>query len=388
MMSNKSVSALSTLIFQAYVNEACLDRSLKAKFLATEPLSEALPLYKIMPLLSLRKRHGKPMLWALTVLKYSILPALLLAALGNLFLALVFAPMLMRRDAATLPDTVCLPNTAHLKLFHYLYDDFDQRIRFECRRPWAVLRYLDAKDYLRALLIVWRVVWFILRHAPKQEVRRQDLIFHALDLLPLVWFSLFVCKLSSNDKHMITDCNLQRWDYIATHVTGHCSIIQHAYIHPDLEFSYPFGQVECLYVFDPEFEKFFSRYYRFGRTGIITPKLQLDDMGSNKEVLFLASSAPYLRVEIDFIERVKREFDFFIVVKLHPRHVYDDSVSRLISLADYIAAPAVFPDCHYQVSYDSFLGYEYKALGKKVLFLKDECSIERFMERRKANGES
>ena len=104
-------------------------------------------------------------------------------------------------------------------------------------------------------------------------------------------------------------------------------------------------------------------------------------------MLFLASSAPFLEVEINFIERVKREFDFFIVVKLHPRHVYDESVSRLTALADHVAAPAVFPDCDYQVSYDSFLGYEYKALGKNVLFLKDERSIQMFMERGNANGE-
>ncbi|MEW5715679.1 hypothetical protein AB1462_25420 [Pseudomonas sp. SB113] len=386
-MSAKSVFEISTLIFQAYVNEVCLDRALKEKFLASEPFAEELPLYKIMPLLSLRKRYGKPALWALALLKYTILPMLMLASLSNLFLALIFSTPLFRRDAGRLPGTVCLPNTAHLKLFNYLFDDFDKRIRFECRRPWAVLQYLNAKDYLSAVVIAWRVIGLVIARAPEEKVRRQDLIFHVLDLLPLVWFSLFVRRLSLHDKYIVTDCNLQRWDYVATHVTNQCSIIQHAFIHPDLEFAHPFGVVECLYIFDPEFEKTFSRYYRFGRTGIITPKLQLDDMGSDKEVLFLASSSPYLQAEINFIERVKREFDFFVVVKLHPRHVYDESVSRLISLADCVAAPTVFPDCDYQVSYDSFLGYEYKAMGKNVLFLKNECSIQKFMERRRANGE-
>lgn len=381
MRIDKNVSALSTLILQAYVNEVCLDRSLKEKFLASEPLAESLPQYKIMPLLSLCKRYGKPMRWLLWLMRFSILPMLVFAALSNLLLVLVFAPPFFRRDVAALPQVVCLPNTAHLKLFHYLFDDFDQRMRFECRRPWAVLRYLDAKDYWRALLIALRVLCSVLRYPPQQGVRRQDLIFHVLDLLPLVWFSLFICKLSDFGKCLVTDCNLQRWDYIATHVTSGCSIIQHAYIHADLEFVHPFGRVDCLYVFDPEFEVVFSRYYQFRSTDIIKPKLKLDDMGSDKEVLFLASSSPFLAVEIDFLERVKLKFDFFIVVKLHPRHVYDESVSRLISLADHVAAPTVFPDCHYQVSYDSFLGYEYKALGKNVLFLKDERSIQIFMER-------
>lgn len=387
-MSEKSVSTLSALILQAYVNEVCLDRALKAKFLASEPLADALPQYKVMPLLSLRKRYGKPMMWALTLLKFSMLPAITLVAFSNLVLALAFATRLARRDLNKLPDTICLPNkTANLKLFHYLFHDFEQRPRFECRRPWAMLRYLDAGDYLRALIIVWRVVWSVLWYPSQQGVRRHDLIFHVLDLLPLVWFSLFVCKLSDSGRRMVTDSNLQRWDYIATHVTGQCSIIQHAYIHSDLGFSHSFGQVDCMYIFDPEFEKDFSRYYRFKRTDIIRPKLKLDDMGSDKEVLFLASSAPFLDVEIKFLKNVKLRFDFFVVVKLHPGHVYDESVSQLVSLADYMAPPTSFPNCHYQVSYDSFLGYEYKALGKAVLFLKDERAVDKFMERDSANDQ-
>ena len=377
----KSVGTLAELILQAYVNEVCLDQSMKSKFLASEPLAEALPQYKIMPLLSLCKRYGKPMLLLLSALRFVILPALALGALGNLLMVFVSVLPFWRRQVKNLPLLVCLPNTAHIKLFDYLFDDFDTRIRFECRHPWAMLRYLDAKDYLQALFTAWRVILSILQHKQHQGARRQDLIFHAVDLLPLVCYSLFILKLSNAKRRIVTDCNLQRWDYIATHLTLDCSIIQHAYIHPDLNFAYTFGQIDCLFVFDHEFEAVFSRYYQFRRTDIIRPKLALADMRSEKEVLFLASSAPFLSTEVEFIRLVKKKFDFFIVVKLHPRHVYDDSVRDLISLADRVVEPAVFPDCHVQVSYDSFLGYEYKALGKKVLFLKDECSVRRFMER-------
>ncbi|ONH56713.1 hypothetical protein SAMN04490182_0864 [Pseudomonas cedrina] len=381
MKSGKEIGGLAKLVLHAYVNEVCLDRSMKAKFLALDPMADALPQYKIMPLLSLCKRYGKPMLWLLSVLKFVILPVLVVAALVNLVMAFASVLPFWRRQVKDLPPLVCLPNTAHLKLFHYLFDDFDTRVKFECRRPWAMLRYLDARDYLRALLTVWRVIWYILLYQRHHGVRRQDLIFHAVDVLPFVCYSLFLIKLSEAGRQVVTDCNLQRWDYVATHLMADCSIIQHAYIHPDLDFSHTFGPVDCLFVFDQEFETVFSRYYQFKRTDIIRPKLTLADMGSDKQVLFLASSAPFLNTEIDFLERVKQKFDFFIVVKLHPRHVYDESVTRLVSLADCVAEPAVFPDCHLQVSYDSFLGYEYKALGKKVLFLKDECSVRRFMER-------
>lgn len=381
MKNGKKMRALAQLILQAYVNEVCLDRSMKVKFLASDPIADALPQYKIMPLLSLCKRYGRPMLWLLSALRFLILPVLALAAVSNLLMAFASILPFWRRRVKDLPLLVCLPNTAHLKLFHYLFDDFDTRVRFECRHPWAMLRYLGAKDYLRALLTIWRVIWSIFRYQQHHGVRRQDLIFHAVDLLPLVCYSLFIVKLSENGRQVVTDCNLQRWDYLATHLMADCSIIQHAYIHPDLDFSYAFGEVDCLFVFDHEFEAVFSRYYQFRRTDIIRPKLALADMGSEKEVLFLASSAPFLSAEVDFLKRVKQRFDFFIVVKLHPRHVYDDSVTQLVSLADCVAESGVFPDCHLQVSYDSFLGYEYKALGKKVLFLKDECSVRGFMER-------
>lgn len=379
MKSN--IRDLPALVFQAYVNEVCLDRSLKLKFLSSEPMADNLPQYKIMPLLSLYKRHGKMFLWFLRVLRFAIPPFLLLAALSNILLALVFAVPFFRRFVSSLPENICLPNTKNHKLFYYLFDDFDKHVRFECRRPWAVLRYLGFRDYVCALLIVLKVIWLIFRCPQQNGVRRQDMIFHALDLLPFVWFSLFAFKLACCDKKLITDCNLQRWGYVASHFSKNCSVIQHAYIHEDLKFCYSFGAVDCLYLFDVSFKRTFSMYYEVDKIDFIKPKINFDDMGSTKNVLFLASSAPFLDAEVEFLEHVKLNCDFFIVVKLHPKHVYERSVVRLTSLADRIVTSSVFPDCCYQVSYDSFLGYEYKALGKNVLFLKDEVSVQNFFER-------
>ncbi|GEM_PF-2413754 len=379
-MRANGISSLARIIVESYVNEVCLDRALKKKFLANEAAAEALPQYKIMPLFSLWKRHGRKFLLILLVLRLLLLPALVVAALGNLFIAVV-ALLRKRRSAADLPDSISLPNSDHLKLFHYLYDDFDQRVSFRCKAPWATLPYLSASDYLRATVIVWRVLFAIACYREQRGVRRRDLIFHAVDVLQLTWFTLFVEKAVRAGKALVTDCNLQRWDYIATKLTDRCSIIQHAYIHGDIEFANPFGTVDCLYVFDIEFETVFARYYKFSTSAIIRPKLDLQQVGEGKKVLFLASSAPYLQFEIEFIRRLKSDLDYFVVVKLHPRHVYESSVNRLVALADKVLDSSCFPDCECMVSYDSFLGYEYKALGKNVIFLKDEGSVELFLER-------
>ncbi|WP_095155517.1 hypothetical protein [Pseudomonas sp. Irchel 3E13] len=379
-MSADKTSSLARVIYESYVNEVCLDQALKQKFLGDEKVADALPQYKIMPLFSLWKRYGNTFLLVLWAIRIALLPLLAVAALCNLFLAVRALFSSKSKAVADLPELICLPNSSHVKLFNYLFDDFAQRISFRCKRPWSMLPYLSALDYVRAVFIVWRVLATILLHRAHRGVRRRDLIFHAVDILPLTWFSLFVANMSRAEKALITDCNLQRWDYIATHLSRRCSIIQHAYIHGDLEFTYSFGAVDCLYVFDQEFEAVFSRYYEFRRSAIIRPKFNLQSVGEGRPVLFLASSAPYVQFEIDFLQRVKNNLDFFIVVKLHPRHVYEASATQLTGLADKVLDAACFPECAYMVSYDSFLGYEYKALGKKVVFLKDEDSVEQFME--------
>lgn len=380
-MSAERISSLARIIFESYVNEVCLDRALKQKFLGSEKGADALPQYKVMPLFSLWRRHGNKLLIILWALRMTLVPVLAIAALCNLALALRAVFPSQRKSVAELPDSICLPNSNHVKLFDYLLDDFAQKASFRCKRPWAMLPYLSVTDYIRAMFIAWKVLAAILSYGGHQGVRRRDLIFHAIDLLPLTWFSLFVEKLSWTKRGVVTDCNLQRWDYISTRLSERCSVIQHAYIHGDIEFIYPFGVVDCLYVFDPEFEEVFSRYYKFHRSAIIRPKLNLQQVGEGRSVLFLASSAPYVQFEIDFLQRVKNNLDFFVVVKLHPRHVYEASVTQLTALADRVLDAGCFPECEYMVSYDSFLGYEYKALGRNVLFLKDEDSIDRFMGR-------
>lgn len=379
-MPSNQVSLLARLLLESYVNEVRLDRRLKEKFLKAGSEVDALPQYKIMPLFSLWKRYGNKLLLVLWCIRLVLLPLLAVAALLNIVLALVFACLPLRKSSADLAEPVCLPNTDNFKLFHYLFDDFFQHARFRCKRPWAMLRYLSATDYLRALLIIWCVLFAISRYAPQHGVRRGDLIFHAMDILPLTWYALFVSKLSQAGKSFITDCNMQRWTYIGTHLSERFSVIQHAYIYDDLAFTHPFGGVDCMYLFGMEFEGLFSRYFNFRRTAPIRPKLDLQHMNSDRKVLFLASSAPYVQAEIDFLQQVKNNFDFFTVVKLHPRHVYEDTVAQLTALADRVVEATCFPECDVMVSYDSFLGYEYKALGKDALFLKDQGSIRAFME--------
>jgi hypothetical protein len=379
-MQNKSVKIISDLIFESYVNEVCLDSALKDKFLADKVGIEKFPAYKALSLYPLFKKYGVFVLGVLWVLRFLMVPAVFLLSIVSIFMSMVVLVWPRRRKLTDLPESICLPNTPNLKLFNYLYCDMGGRVFFICKRPFQFVSYLSPVDFIKSFLVVVRVLAKTIAFKGRERVFRRDLVLHMFDLISMAWFSLFVCKLAARGKEFVTDSNHQRWDYMITHLSPRCDVIQHAYIHADLKFDYPFGQIKCLYVFDPMFEQVFLNYYSISAVDIIKPKLKLDLITSEKRVLFLASSAPFLNIEIDFLNLIRQKFDFYIVVKLHPSHVYDSSVKHLIALADRVVGKTVFPDCDYMASYDSFLGYEYKALGKCVVFLKDKVSEDLFAD--------
>ncbi|MHC8355007.1 hypothetical protein ACYZTL_07195 [Pseudomonas sp. LB3P81] len=377
-MQNKSVKILSDLIFESYINEVCLDRAMKDKFLADKPRIENFPAYKALSIYPLFKKYGLLILAILWVVRLLMVPAVFLFSIISLLMSFVVLVWPHKRKLADLPENICLPNTQNLKLFKYLYGDLKGRVFFVCKRPFDFVGYLSPADFVKGFLIVVRVLAKTLAFKGSERVLRRDLILHMFDLVSMAWFSLFIHKLASKGKAFVTDSNHQRWDYVITHLSKRCDLIQHAYIHADLKFDYSFGQIKCLYVFDSMFEQVFLNYYTVSAVDVIIPNLKLDLVTSEKPVLFLASSAPFVNIEIDFLKQIRQKSDFCIVVKLHPSHVYDSSVKQLTVLADRVVGRAVFPDCDVMASYDSFLGYEYKALGKRVVFLKDEISEDLF----------
>jgi len=371
-MSNEQVNLLSKLVFESYVNEVCLDYALKEKFLSSEKIGNSFPIYKVIKMYPLLKRYGLSMQVFLWLSKFLIVPVVFCLSFLNIIFALLFFISPLRRDISALPEEVLFSNDNNFKLFRYLYDDFDERVHFVCKRQISGLRYLSARDFLVSFYVVINVLYKIILFENTEEVRRGDLVFHVIDLLTIVWFSVFSYKLVVEEgRNIITDCNLQRWSYVLTHLSSQCSVIQHAYIHEDIKFNYPFGNIRCLYVFDSKFKDIFSVYYNVVSIKKIRPNILLDEFESLKPLLFLASSAPYIDSELSFLKSIRKSHDYFIVLKLHPRHVYDSKVLELKALSDRVVGSNVFPNSEYMVSYDSFLGYEYKAMGKKVVFLKD-----------------
>ncbi|TDF81200.1 hypothetical protein [Pseudomonas sp. H9] len=374
-MSNMKFKDISRVVFNAYVNEVCLDIALRNKFLASEPAASFLPRYKMMVVLPYYKKYPCLISLGLWVAIVTLLPLLFVASVFFTLLGVLYASFRRLPRYVDLEEEISFPVSNNFKLYNYLFSDFDRRQRFLCRGTFAFVKYFSVVDFTRAFFVVQGVLWRCLIRRYDKDIRFRDVALHMRDLISISCFAIFVAKLDFYGKRPITDSNLQRWDFIISHLAPHSSLIQHAFIHGDIEFEAPFGRLGKLYVFDQLFVEVFSRYFSIEQIGKVAPKINMYPCSTSKPTLFLASSEPYLDIEIEFLRFVKGNFDYYVLVKLHPKHIYGEKVNALTEMADELVGRSDFPDSDYMASYDSFLGYEYKSLGKRVLFLKEGWSL-------------
>jgi hypothetical protein len=369
---------ISQVVFNAYLNEVRLDIAVRDKFLAREPAASFLPRYKMMVILPFYKKHPRLVSLGLWGASVALLPALFFSSILLVLLGMLYACFRRLPRYADLNEEICFPVTNNFKLYHYLFSDFDRRQKFLCRRTFAFIDYFSVFDFARAFFVVQCVLWYCLTKRYNKDIRFRDVSLHLRDLISISCFAVFVAELDAHGKRPITDSNLQRWDFIVSHLAPCASLIQHAFIHADIDFEAPFGRLGKLYVFDLSFVETFARYFTIEQVGKVAPKINMRPCSSTKPTLFLASSEPYVDIEIEFLRFVRAHLDYHVLVKLHPKHIYGGAVNTLLEMADEVVGGGDFPDSDYMASYDSFLGYEYKSLGKRVLFLKGGWSLSNF----------
>ncbi|WP_210643499.1 hypothetical protein [Pseudomonas sp. Tri1] len=377
-MTEVKLIKIAQVVFSAYLNEVRLDIALRDKFLAREPSASFLPRYKMMAILPFYKKHPGLVVLGLWAASVTLLPVLFVGSILLVLMGMLYACCRRLPRYADLDEEICFPVSNDFKLYHYLFSDFDRRQKFLCRKAFALVEYFSVSDFVRAFFVIQCVLWYCLTKSYNKNVRFRDVSLHLRDLISISCFAVFVAQLDAHGKRPITDSNLQRWDFIISHLAPRASLIQHAFIHADIDFEAPFGRLGKLYVFDPLFVEVFARYFTIDQVGKVAPKIRMSACSSSKPTLFLASSEPYLDIEIEFLRFVRAELDYHVLVKLHPKHIYGDAVNILLGMADEVVDRSDFPDSDYMASYDSFLGYEYKSLGKRVLFLKEGWSLSSF----------
>lgn len=226
--------------------------------------------------------------------------------------------------------------------------------------------YLSFYDKFLAYLMVLKVIYIITKRKKISGIEYHSLKFHIYDLYLLSLFSLIL-----KDKEIVfyTNSHYDRWIYIASKLNNiSLNIIQHGFLTKDIDFPFKFGIIEVLYVYDKEFVVLFRYHYTTIKiVKFIKPNLELKQINSiGYKSIFIASSMISINLEKDIINWLLLKNKYKIYIKLHPAYNYRDKFAEYgnnIEFIDY------FPKVDCMVSYNSFLGYEYKALGENVLWI-------------------
>ena len=222
----------------------------------------------------------------------------------------------------------------------------------------ALAQALGAPAAVRCAMSVVGLYWLIVTRCAG---RRLDLLLHARDALALALLVRFAK--SFPDAQVWTDDHYQRWAFLLSHTSAHLSIVQHGFLVDTIVFPHRFGAAERLAVRAERFVPMFQAYFQVRESYLFDCDLPADPVGLARPLLFLASSAPHIEEEIAFLVRFKELSSIPVTLKLHPAHVYDERMARLVALADLLCAPSARPIADLFVSHSSFMALDYERLG-------------------------
>jgi hypothetical protein len=340
-------------VFEALENERCLDMQYRSAYTSLAA-NDAIPNYKVMKQLALRRRFGvlyRPML----VLARLLIPlwALTQWALGIAVATLARRPpeAAMVHVIATVPGNVALIEAAL---------DSDESRRLERRDTDLLsLRRLSAELGPSGVLACVAFHACLILHLLRIEAaRRWDLLLHSRDAFVLTMLALHAQRHPTHK--YATDDHYQRWSYLLSHHAADLCIVQHGFVDSAIAFTHGFGQVRTLYLRDAMFESQFSAHYTAQETRLFAPPWLLRSHAAAAEAVFLASSFPAVDAEIELVRELKRH-GATVIVKFHPAHEYDRRKQTLAAAVDRVCADDEYPACRVFVSHSSFMEFDYRA---------------------------
>ena len=204
------------------------------------------------------------------------------------------------------------------------------------------------------------------------------MLLHTRDAFALLMLAEFA-RLNP-EATFITDDHYQRWSFVLSTAAQRLWIVQHGFLYEDINFPYGYGRVACLICRNPLFLPKFEAYYEIDTMVTLPTELVLNPSEIGARAVFLASSSVSIDAELALIITLKQRSKAPVIVKLHPHHSYDDRASQLTSLADRVAAADEFPDCRVLVTFNSFVEFEYRGLGKTTVSIERAGSVERALE--------
>ena len=354
------------LVYQALCNERQIDIHFRTKVLK-EPGGDGLPYFKVMKLRTWHRRLGL-LFW----------PAIFLAACLIPFLAVIQWVQALFSSMGTQPARQAIqavetsPSNRSLitRAVAQLQPNLTAPIHFSTQHPPTLAAALRPVGIFRCILAHIRLLDRILLTGPT----RIDLMLHARDAFAMLMLAEYA-RLTP-DAVFITDDHYQRWSFVLSHRAQRLWIVQHGFLYDDIDFPYGYGRLSCLICRDPLFIPKFESYYAVEAAFILSGEITLQPSVFSDRAVFLASSSVSIDTELELLTGLRQRSNAPIIVKLHPHHTYDDRAIRLTALADHIVAADQFPDCRVLVVFNSFIEFEYRAVGRKTVSIERVGSVE------------
>lgn len=347
----------SDLVYFALCNERQIDVHFSTKVLK-EPDTGRLPYFKVMKLRTWHKRLGL-LFWPSIVLAACLVPLLAVIQWGRALLSSLDAQPAWQAIQAV--ETTAANKALIARAVAQLQPDQTTPIQFSTHSPALLAAALGPVGVFRCILAHMKLLDRIVLTGPT----RIDMLLHAREAFGMLMLAEYA-RLSP-DAVFITDDHYQRWSFVLSHRAQRLWIVQHGFLFDDIDFPYGYGRLACLICRDPLFVPKFETYYAVEAVVTLPSEMVLERTDIGDRAVFLASSSVSIDSELELITALKQRSKVPIIVKLHPHHSYDERAGRLTALADYVAAADQFPDCRVLVVFNSFLEFQYRALGKKTV---------------------
>jgi len=200
-------------------------------------------------------------------------------------------------------------------------------------------------------------------------------IFSLFDLFE-VCVLISLIKESNNKNFPIgSDDHLQRYSFLISSLADQSFILQHGFIDPPKD-TIILKNINVLFCFDSVFVKSFKSFIeKIEKVILLKHGLDIQDCNfeTDKPVVFLASSFPFIEQELEFlINNANTLNDCYVVIKPHPSHMYDERIHLLSSLCQIFYKESYHPKCDLMISYNSFLNYHYKLVNIPTFSIKNE----------------
>lgn len=358
------------LVYFALCNERQIDVHFTTKVLK-EAKDNSLPYFKVLKLRILQRRMGLLFRPAI-LLAACLVPFWAIIQWGQALLASFSAQP--NRQAIQAVETTQANRGLITRAVKQVHFDASASIEFSTHEFAKLAAGLGPVGVLRCVLAHIRLLDRILVTGPT----RTDLLLHARNALSLLMLADYA-RLNP-DAIFVTDDHYQRWSFVLSHRAQHLWVVQHGYLYDDIAFPFDYGRVECLVCRDPLFVPKFQTYYEINEIQVLLSSFTLQPSDYGNSAVFLASSAVSINEELALIAAIKQSSDAPIIVKLHPHHAYDDRAAQLTAMADQTVASQDFPDCKVLVVFNSFIEFEYRALGKQTVSIERAGSVEHALD--------